>query len=107
MLSDTLTEMLQERSSLSDTGITFLEQEDKEEFLSYKGLYEAALCGMAFLQSRGVKPKDELLIQTEDNKAFLITFWACVLGGFIPVPLKVGLTEEHRQKNVQDMAIIE
>jgi len=98
MLSDTLTEMLQERSSLSDTGITFLEQEDKEEFLSYKGLYEAALCGMAFLQSRGVKPKDELLIQTEDNKAFLITFWACVLGGFIPVPLKVGLTEEHRQK---------
>ena len=98
MLPDTLTHMLQERSSLPDTGITFLEQDDKEEFLSYKGLYEAALCAVAFLQSRGVKPKDEVLIQAEDNKAFLIIFWACVLGGFIPVPLKVGLTEEHRQK---------
>ena len=53
MLPDTLTEMLRERSSRSDTGITFLEQDDKEEFLSYKGLYEAALCGMAFLRSRG------------------------------------------------------
>lgn len=39
-----------------------------------------------------------MILQTEDNQSLLITFWACILGGMIPVPLAMGGTDMHRQK---------
>lgn len=94
----TLGVLLQERSDLSEVGITFIEQSDSESFLSYADLYKEALKTLYLLQVRGIKPQDELLLQVEDNKTFIVIFWACILGGIIPVPVSIGKNDDHKQK---------
>ncbi|NVO11311.1 MAG: non-ribosomal peptide synthetase [Bacteroidales bacterium] len=34
-----------------------------------------------------LQQSDKLIFQIEDNREFVISFWACILGGIIPVPL--------------------
>ncbi len=94
----TLQQVLEKRKSSENTGITFIAKSNSEHFLSYRELYERALRGLYFLQSQGVRPGSELVFQTDDNETFIISFWACMLGGIIPVPLSVGQSEEHKRK---------
>ena len=46
----------------------------------------------------GVRRGDKLIIVLNSNEQFLDAFWAAVCGGIIPVPLSVGLNDEHRHK---------
>ena len=94
----TLIEVLQDASALNERGVTFIEQGGQEEFLSYQALYEQALHGLYFLQKQGLRPKDELIFQVEDNKAFVILFWSCILGGIVPVPLSIGKNDDQKAK---------
>lgn len=55
--------------------------------LSYKKLYLQACYKLNALQEEGLGPGDELIFQFESNRNFVITFWACVLGKIIPVPV--------------------
>ncbi len=93
-----LIEILKERKNLADSGITFIGGSNHEDFLSYQELYHLAIKALSFLQIIGIKPKDELVFQIEDNKSFIIVFWACILGGVIPVPLSFGHNDDHRRK---------
>ena len=93
-----LTEILEERKTLGDIGITFIDGNHEEELLSYQALYHAALKALSVLQGHGMQPKDELVLQIGDNKTFIIVFWACILGGIIPVPVSVGQNDDHKQK---------
>lgn len=98
MRNKSLAEILIGRKNLTGKGITFIEGASQEEFLSYAALYEAALKGLSFLRHSGLQPGDELVLQIDDHRIFIITFWACILGGIIPVPLTVGQNDEHKQK---------
>ena len=71
----------------SDTGITFIEGRHSITHLSYKKLYLEACYKLQALQEKGLKPGDELVFQFESNKSFVITFWACIFGKIIPVPV--------------------
>lgn len=95
---NSLSEVLIEKSVLDDIGITFVNTNDQDEFLSYKGLFAAAGNMLAFLQKKGMRPGDELVFQLEENKSFVIAFWACMLGGIIPVPLSLGHNDDHKEK---------
>ncbi len=94
----TLIQVLEERKDLNKVGITFIEKSDDEKFFSYKELYQAALKALSILQDRGLKPKEELVFQINDNRTFIVVFWACILGGIIPVPLSVGKNNDHKRK---------
>ena len=87
-----------EKNCLSNKGITFITGAHQEDFISYRSLYESALGSLSHLQKSGLKPGDELFIQTEDNKSLLQLFWACLLGGIIPVPLTAGGPNESQAK---------
>ena len=93
-----LQHILEENSKITSKGISFIEGGDKEEFVSYNELYNLALQVLSFLQSKGLKSKDELVFQLDNNKDFIIVFWACILGGIIPIPLTLGRNDDHRQK---------
>lgn len=93
-----LTEIFKERKVLNDIGVTFIAGSNDEDFLSYGELYQLSLKVLSFLQEKGVQPKDELVLQTEDNKIFIIVFWACILGGIIPIPLSLGQNDDHKLK---------
>ncbi|WP_159439350.1 non-ribosomal peptide synthetase [Tenacibaculum agarivorans] len=94
----TLIHIIKERRQLENKGIFFIDKGDDEEFISYKELYKNALFVLGGLRRQGVLPGNELVFQIKDNKTFLITFWACILGGIIPVPITVALKEEHKKK---------
>lgn len=97
-MSEHLVEIFGNLRDQAGKGVTFIESGNVEEFLSYKELYQQAVMVLYNLQERGLKPGDELVFQLENNKTFIICFWACILGRIIPVPLTMGHNEEHRKK---------
>jgi amino acid adenylation domain-containing protein/non-ribosomal peptide synthase protein (TIGR01720 family) len=94
----TLVEVIEAKTSLDEKGITFIAGEKDETFISYQALYTKALGLLHNLQTSGIKPGQELILQLADNESFIYIFWACLLGGIIPVPVTVGNSEEHRLK---------
>ncbi len=97
----TLQEVLILNKENSQKGLIFISSENKERFFSYKDLYNEALFALGQLQARGLKPGDELIFQMEDNYNFIISFWACLFGKLIPVPITIGKSEEHFLKFVR------
>lgn len=94
----TLFDCLCSRRSLTNRGITFIQSDAVEVFLSYAELYDRARGVLYDLQRHGLKKGDELVFQVEDSEPFLCLFWACILGGIVPVPSSVGNNEEHKRK---------
>ncbi|WP_152392873.1 non-ribosomal peptide synthetase [Paenibacillus guangzhouensis] len=84
----------------NDAGILFCES-GQERYLSYGQLLVEAGRVRHLLRERGLGPGDFAVIQTEDNERFILLFWACVLGGIIPVPVTAARTDEGRKKLIQ------
>jgi acyl-CoA synthetase (AMP-forming)/AMP-acid ligase II/acyl carrier protein len=82
----------------SDRGTAYLEANGVERRVSYQSLYVRALSLLYKLQNRGLERADQLLIFLNDNEQFIDVFWACLLGGIIPVPIAPGVSDEHRLK---------
>ncbi|MFA0963315.1 amino acid adenylation domain-containing protein [Roseivirga sp. BDSF3-8] len=85
-------------SAKADEGIYFIEGADNELFVSYASLYEEALTMLGYLNSHGLTPGDELIIQTESNLQFLKVYWACLFGGILAVPLSLGIQPHQKEK---------
>ncbi|WP_455219230.1 AMP-binding protein, partial [Kaarinaea lacus] len=93
----TLVEALQ-AESVSNCGITFIEGKQDHRQLSYADLYERALMLLHDFQQAGLTPGDQMIILHKDNQTFIEGFWACMIGGIVPVPVAVGISDEHRAK---------
>lgn len=102
----TLRHILISVSEIEDRGITFLFKKDHEEYLTYKELFNKARKVLYDLQSRGIKPKDELVFQVDNNLEFISIFWACILGGIIPVPITKGNTFEYKLKVLKILNVL-
>ncbi|OAB44324.1 non-ribosomal peptide synthetase [Paenibacillus glacialis] len=94
----TLVEVIQDRSKMTDRGILFIDADKIETFISYSQLFNEARGYLGYLQEMGIKPRQEVIFQIQENKLFLVAFWACLLGGMIPVPVSVGEDDEHKLK---------
>jgi iturin family lipopeptide synthetase A len=46
----------------------------------------------------GAQRGDKMIIFLSNNEQFLDGFWAALCGGIVPVPLAVGISDEHRHK---------
>ncbi len=96
-LHDTLTDLLLEARE-RDRAIRFIDGETDETRVGFADLYDRATALLGALQERGMRAGDELVIFSKSNERFLIAFWAAVLGGIVPVPVAVGISDEHRLK---------
>ncbi|AET61188.1 iturin a synthetase a [Paenibacillus terrae HPL-003] len=94
----TLIEVIQDRASRDENGITFISGDKQEEYMSYSKLLEQASQVLHELQEKGIQPGDELIMQIDDNHTFVNVFWGCLLGGIIPVPVSIGNNDEHKMK---------
>ncbi|GAF07270.1 non-ribosomal peptide synthetase [Paenibacillus pini] len=83
-----------------DAGILFCESA-QERYLSYGQLFTLAGKTLHLLREQGLGPGDFAVMQTENNERFILLFWACVLGGIIPVPVTAARTDEGRKKLIQ------
>ncbi len=95
--AETLAELLTNNRTVKRT-ISYLETENSERTVSYGELYERALGILFHLQKLGARPGDKLIIYLANNEQFLDAFWAGMLGGIVPVPVALGISDEHKHK---------
>ncbi len=96
-LYNTLTDLLADARS-KDREIRFIDGESDESTVKFADLWDRSLALLGSLQARGMQPGDELIIFSKSNESFVIAFWAAVLGRMVPVPVAVGISDEHRLK---------
>ncbi len=93
----TLTELIEENRAFARS-ITYLEGENESRAVSFAELHERALGILYHLQRIGARRGDKLILFLADNEQFIDVFWAAVLGGIVPVPVALGISDEHRHK---------
>ncbi|MFZ6014718.1 MAG: AMP-binding protein, partial [Bacteroidota bacterium] len=96
----TLGDVIREASMFPDKGITFIGTNQDEFFLSYQQLYRRAKVVLNNLSEQGVERGDQVILQIKDEQHFLMTFWGCLLGGIVPVPLSIGGQSFYKEKFV-------
>jgi acyl-CoA synthetase (AMP-forming)/AMP-acid ligase II/acyl carrier protein len=96
-LYQTLNEMLEHRSRGAGA-IGYLEGEGAEKTLKLADLRARALGILHHLQRIGAKPGDKLILHVASNEQFIDAYWACLYGGIVPVPVAVGISDEHKHK---------
>jgi acyl-CoA synthetase (AMP-forming)/AMP-acid ligase II len=93
----TLNEMLESNRDV-DRAVTYVEGENVERRVSFGEVHARALGILHHLQAKGAQRGDKLIIFLANNEQFLDAFWAALAGGIVPVPLAVGISDEHRHK---------
>ena len=93
----TLTELLDDVRG-KDRDIRFIDGDTDESVIGFAELWDRALALLGSRQARGMKPGDELVIFSKSNLNFVVAYWAAMLGGIVPVPVAVGISDEHRFK---------
>jgi acyl-CoA synthetase (AMP-forming)/AMP-acid ligase II/acyl carrier protein len=97
MTFGTLIDMLEHNRTV-DRSVTYIEGENNERRVAFKDVYTRALGILHHLQAAGAQRGDKMIIFLNNNEQFMDGFWAAVCGGVIPVPLAVGISDEHRHK---------
>jgi acyl-CoA synthetase (AMP-forming)/AMP-acid ligase II len=82
----------------STRGIYYISGENNETRVPYSELRGRALGILRYLQAAGATPGSEVIILVDGTAPFVDTFWACVLGGVVAVPLAPGNADEHKAK---------
>jgi acyl-CoA synthetase (AMP-forming)/AMP-acid ligase II/acyl carrier protein len=95
--ASTLAELLEQHRKV-DRQLVYLEGESTERAVSYAALYERALGILFHLQALGAKPGDKLILYIANNEQFIDAFCAGMLGGIVPVPVALGISDEHKLK---------
>ncbi|MEP6885736.1 MAG: non-ribosomal peptide synthetase [Gammaproteobacteria bacterium] len=81
-----------------DRAVTYVDGENSERRVPYGDVYTRALGILYHLQAMGAQRGDKMIIFLSSNEQFLDGYWAAVCGGIVPVPLAVGISDEHRHK---------
>ena len=97
MSEPTLTALMQ-RQHPADRAIHFHTGENQSRKVTYAELYERALGMLFHLQQLGARPGDHLILLLNNNEQFIDAFWGAILGGIVPVPVAIGISDEHRRK---------
>lgn len=92
-----LTEALDAQAT-GELSVTYIEGARSEVTVRYADLRLRALRLLRVLQREGLQPGDELIFFLRSNENFIDAFWACLYGGIVPVPVAVGISDEHRSK---------
>jgi acyl-CoA synthetase (AMP-forming)/AMP-acid ligase II/aryl carrier-like protein len=95
--AETLSELITKNRSVKRV-VSYLESEQNERVVGYAELYERALGILFHLQKLGARPGDKLILYLSNNEQFLDAFWAGILGGIVPVPVALGISDEHKHK---------
>ncbi|MEU3051061.1 AMP-binding protein [Streptomyces sp. NPDC006984] len=85
-----------EREGASEESIRFIRADGSERGMSYRQLLDDAARMLAGLRTAGLLPGEAVVLQVADDPELLTAFWACVLGGFVPMPVNAGATADQR-----------
>lgn len=100
LIGSTLFEALIAVSQCEDRGITIVTT-GNQKFISYQQLFQRAIQYLNYFKDEGVNRGDELMISSavNENGEFFYSFWACILGGIIPVPVS-GTSDKNSTEKI-------
>jgi len=75
-------------------GITYLDDSGTAQRRSYPELLEQAARALAGLRTMDLRPGSPVIFQLPGLEDFITAFWACMLGGYVPVPVSISPTYE-------------
>ena len=96
-LPETLTLALDARAD-GRRHVNYIAGEEQKSRASFGELRATALAVLRHFQDFGMGAGDQLIIFTGSNEQFIDGFWACLYGGIVPVPVAVGISDDHRLK---------
>jgi len=94
---ETLVDILENNRTV-DRAITYVLGENEERRVSFAEVHARALGILHHLQAMGAQRGEKMIIFLSSNEQFMDGYWAAVCGGIVPVPLAVGISDEHRHK---------
>jgi acyl-CoA synthetase (AMP-forming)/AMP-acid ligase II len=94
----TFIEVLEDNRDVVDRSVTYVDGENSERQVQYAEVHARASGILYHLQAAGARRGDKMIIFLSNNEQFLDGFWAALCGGIVPVPLSVGISNEHRHK---------
>lgn len=97
MQFQTLVEALEHNRS-DDRFVGLINGPEQEKKITFNELHDRALGLLHVLQEKGLKKGDYLILNLNNNEQTVDVFWACQFGGIVPVPLAIGISDQHRQK---------
>ncbi|QDL10988.1 hypothetical protein DP113_26435 [Brasilonema octagenarum UFV-E1] len=74
----------------SERGIVYIHPDGSETIQSYEALLEEAQRLLGGLRKLGLEPQDKVILQLDRYQDFILAFWGCILGGFVPVPITIA-----------------
>jgi acyl-CoA synthetase (AMP-forming)/AMP-acid ligase II len=83
----TLCEAVDAASRLHDVGYTFIGDDGQVERMSYAMLAERAHHRAGALRALGLRDGERVALVLEDNRQFVVTFFAALLAKLVPVPM--------------------
>lgn len=92
-----LSQVLADRAD-SERSVTFVNGQKERKRCAYSEMYQRAALRLSALQTMNIEPGQQMIIQCSNNELFVEAFWACLLGGIVPVPVSGGNSSEQRQK---------
>ncbi len=84
-------------------GISYIEADGKVLVQSYASLLADAEAVLAGLRAAGLQAGQHVVLQFANNEPFVVTFWACMLGGFIAVPLAMPTSSDPNNPAVSKL----
>jgi acyl-CoA synthetase (AMP-forming)/AMP-acid ligase II/aryl carrier-like protein len=97
MQARTLNELMAHNRG-ADRAIVYHSGENESRRVTYGEMHDRALGILRHLQQLGAKPGDRMILLLNNNEQFIDAFWGAVLGGIVPVPVAIGISDEHRHK---------
>ena len=85
------------QSASQDKGIVYYNKHDVD-YQSYSQLFAEATIIIAGLRKKGLRPQDKVILQLLQPRYILSCLWACFLGGFVPIPLGVDVSDNGNNK---------
>ncbi len=78
-------------------GVRYIRSDGSERFQPYPELLEESSRILTGLRAAGLKPGDRIIFQLHLNEDFAPAVWACLLGGFVAVPVSIppGYDQPH------------
>jgi len=81
-----------------ETAISFLNS-DYEKNTTDKKFMMKAIELSQFMKRNGIKERENVIIQVNDEEEYLLTIWAGIIGDFVLIPLpRVNLSKKNKEK---------
>lgn len=82
-------------SAKKNNGLTIIKDKNEEHYISYRGLMIKSLAISNVMKSYGVMKRSEVLINCKNLEQYIYAFWACIIGGFIAIPIASTINSKN------------